>query len=258
MKVLNGEQNRMAFNWACPFCGHRQTVTDQKVSSGTINFYINASVYGQFGLSATAIGCSNPDCKKVEVRVFVAKEKAMNHDLDPKQVIYSTRLIPESMAKPQPDCIPAPLREDYVEACKIRDLSPKASATLSRRCLQGMIRDFCGIRKGTLFDEISELRELVNNDKAPSGVSLDSVEAIDHVRSVGNIGAHMEKDINHIVPVDPEEAQLLIDLIESLFEEWYVAREKRVNRFSGIKALAESKKQLISEMRVKPADGPQV
>ena len=30
-------------------------------------------------------------------------------------------------------------------------------------------------------------------------------QAIDAVRSIGNIGAHMEKDINLIVDVDPEE-----------------------------------------------------
>jgi len=33
-------------------------------------------------------------------------------------------------------------------------------------------------------------------------------EAIDAVRKLGNIGAHMEKDINVIVDVDPEEAEL--------------------------------------------------
>lgn len=246
----------MPFNWTCPFCGHHQTVTDQKTCARSVNFYVGENIYGHFGLSATATGCSNPECKKVEVIVYVAKEKSTSSDLDPKQIIYRARLIPESMAKPQPDCIPIALREDYAEACKIRDRSPKASATLSRRCLQGMIRDFCGIRKGTLFEEISELRELIAKDKAPSGVSIDSVEAIDHVRGVGNIGAHMEKDINHIVPVDPEEAQLLIELIESLFEEWYIAREKRANRFSGIKSLAESKKKLIADMRSSATEEP--
>ncbi|MCW3784262.1 DUF4145 domain-containing protein [Defluviimonas salinarum] len=170
--------------------------------------------------------------------------------------LFSGRLFPESIAKPQPDYIPVALREDYVEACRIRDLSPKASATLSRRCLQGMIRDFCGVKKDTLLAEITTLKELVKTDKAPSGVSLDSVEAIDHVRGVGNIGAHMEKDINHIVPVDPQEAQLLIELIESLFEEWYVAREKRAARFSGIKALAESKKKLIAELKAPQTESP--
>ena len=36
------------------------------------------------------------------------------------------------------------------------------------------------------------------------------------VRKVGNIGAHMEKDINVIVDVDPDEAQHLIGLITFL------------------------------------------
>jgi hypothetical protein len=111
-----------------------------------------------------------------------------------------------------------------------------------------------GSIKQLFFEEITELRSLIDHDKAPTGVSLESVDAIDHVRSVGNIGPHMEKNIDHIVPVDPEEAQLLIELTESLFEEWYVAREKRKNRFAGIKALAESKKKLIRDLRTGPKD----
>lgn len=53
-------------------------------------------------------------------------------------------LIPPSGAKAFPDFVPAAIRADYEEACLIVDLSPKASATLSRRALQGMIRDFWG------------------------------------------------------------------------------------------------------------------
>lgn len=128
-----------------------------------------------------------------------------------------------------------------MEACRIRELSPKASATLSRRCLQGMIRDFCGIKKGRLIDEINELKRRVDEDRAPKGVSDDSVEAVDAVRKIGNIGAHMEKDINLIIDVDPEEAQVLVELIETLFDEWYVEREKRKNRFAKIGAIAAAK-----------------
>ena len=51
----------------------------------------------------------------------------------------------------------------------------------------------------------------------------------------------MEKDINIIVDVEPEEAQLLIELVELLFEEWYIARHKRQNHLSKIKELAEDK-----------------
>jgi hypothetical protein len=119
------------------------------------------------------------------------------------------RLLPQSNAIPQPDYIPTPLVEDYYEACAIRELSAKASATLARRCLQGMIRDFCKIAKNTLDAEIKELRTRVEQDKAPPGVTPESVEAIDQVRSIGNIGAHMEKDINLIIEVDPGEAEAL-------------------------------------------------
>jgi hypothetical protein len=37
---------------------------------------------------------------------------------------------------PVPDSVPAPIAEDYIEACNVLPISPKASAALSRRCLQ--------------------------------------------------------------------------------------------------------------------------
>jgi hypothetical protein len=74
------------------------------------------------------------------------------------------------------------------------------------------------------------------------GVTAESVEAIDHVRGLGNIGAHMEKDINIIIEIDPGEAQSLIELIELLFEEWYVAREERHRRLSRLKHISAEKK----------------
>jgi len=156
-------------------------------------------------------------------------------------------VLPEGSAKPQPDYIPAPLVEDYVEACLIREMSPKAAATLARRCIQGMIRDFCKITKSRLVDEINALRDAVNLGNGPAGVTIETVEAIDHVRSIGNIGAHMEKDINLIVPVDSGEAQALIELIEMLFEEWYVARHTRQQKLAEISKIGTEKKQLIAD-----------
>lgn len=51
----------------------------------------------------------------------------------------------------------------------------------------------------------------------------------------------MEKDINLIIDVDPREARLLIELIEQLFEEWYVRREQRKDRIAKVTALANVK-----------------
>ena len=78
--------------------------------------------------------------------------------------------------------------------------SPKASATMSRWCcLQGMIRDFHQITRRTLKQEIDALEEIVDSEV---------LAAIDSVREIGNIGAHMESDVNLIVDVEPEEGSL--------------------------------------------------
>jgi hypothetical protein len=96
-----------------------------------------------------------------------------------------------------------------------------------------MIRDFWKISGSTLFIEIGKIKDLID---------VDTWEAIDAVRSVGNIGAHMEKDINHIVEVDPNEAQMLIQLIETLIEDWYVHRFERQERKRKVIELASTKK----------------
>ena len=67
--------------------------------------------------------------------------------------------------------------------------------------------------------------------------------AIDHVRHVGNIGAHMEKDINLILDVEPDEAQALINLIELLFEEWYVAKHVREARLMKLGMVVDKKRE---------------
>lgn len=160
--------------------------------------------------------------------------------------LLSWNLRPESSAKPFPDFIPAPILVDYREACLIRDLSPKASATLSRRCLQGIIRDFWGVSKNRLVDEIAAIEQQVD----PL-----TWKAIDAVRSIGNIGAHMERDINVIVDVDPKEAEVLINLIELLLKDWYIARHEREQRLQAVVEVADNKKKSKqSKKQVQPTD----
>jgi hypothetical protein len=235
-------------NWTCPHCDYPQVRTNANTHSVGVRKRVGNSEFGgdgDFGYITRAIACQNPECTKVSLELKLGKlDSSHPNEVRISTVIADWRLLPESSAKPQPDYIPEQLRNDYVEACRIRDLSPKASATLARRCLQGMIRDFCGISKGRLIDEIRELRKFVNGGTAPSGVTPESVDAIDNVRSIGNIGAHMEKDIGLIVDIDPDEAQLLIELIETLFADWYVERQKRAERFAKIAALKAEKDAL--------------
>lgn len=232
---------RPQMNWTCPFCNRDQVVTNPQRHVTTSQLLVGSNRYESCGYTIAAIACANPECQDVTVKLFFGRgyRDSGNYRLYAEAEHYSLR--PASSAKPQSDCVPEQLAADYYEACAIRDLSPKASATLSRRVLQGMIRNFCGISKGRLVDEIDELKKRADAGTAPPGVALETIDAMHHVRSLGNIGAHMEKDINVVVDVDPGEAQQLIELIEMLFKDWYVARDNRQKRLEALKSTAEQK-----------------
>lgn len=233
----------MSFKWICPYCSMTQTVVRNQTDRTVSSIGIEGGAEGSIGIETSSIGCSNPDCLKTTVNATIGEVTYTNgYRLTGNGIILKQRLLPQGTAKPQPDYIPRALVDDYYEACLIRELSPKASATLIRRCLQGMIRDFAGIKKGKLIDEIKALRASVEDGSADRSITPETVDAIDHVRDVGNIGAHMEKDINLIIDVDPGEAQALIELVELLFEEWYVARNTRQKRLERIALIAEAKK----------------
>lgn len=60
----------------------------------------------------------------------------------------------------------------------------------------------------------------------------------------------MEKNVDLIVEIEPGEAQVLIELVELLFEEWYVEREKRTKRLAEIKALSAQKASRLAELKL--------
>jgi hypothetical protein len=51
----------------------------------------------------------------------------------------------------------------------------------------------------------------------------------------------MEKDINLIIEVEPQEASLLINLIELLIKEWYIQRHEREVQLNAIIELSKGK-----------------
>jgi hypothetical protein len=186
-----------------------------------------------FGISYLYIRCPNTDCLSYELTVshVPAVYNARGSDTY-GEPLSSWRFFPRSKAQVFPVYVPAQLRHDYEEASLISELSPKASATLSRRCLQGILRDFWKVKPGKLANEIGQIK-----DKCDS-LTWDAIEA---VRKVGNIGAHMEEDVNVIVDVDSGEAQLLIELIEIVVKDWYIAAAERRKRLEAVAALAKAK-----------------
>ncbi len=222
------------FNWTCPHCERAVTISGGRCSSDAHTLYIENSI-GCRTLTTLFIVCPNPDCRKFTLTAALHESVPSPHGrarLVGK--LQEWPLVPSSASKHFPDYVPQAIRNDYEEACLIRDPSPKAAATLSRRCLQGILRDFWKVKPGRLVDEIEQIKDRVDP------VTWDAIEA---VRKLGNIGAHMEKDIDVIVDVDPNEASLLIGLVETLLKEWYVAREERKARMSLVIAAAANKNQ---------------
>lgn len=224
----------------CPYCQHDFIPTMANIDTGRLFFKtIDHSGFLKV-LRVNHIVCPNEECKKTIIDLdiyycttpFELDWEVARHRQFITQQVFGRRILPEGISRKYPDYIPQQLRDDYEEACKIVELSPKASATLARRCLQGMIRDFHGICKKRLVDEINALE---------GEIDPALWDAIDAVRNIGNIGAHMEKDVNIIVDIDPDEARQLIGLIEMLFDEWYVQREERSKRLKAIKALGDQK-----------------
>ena len=95
-----------------------------------------------------------------------------------------------------------------------------------------MIRDFWDIKESNLAKAIEKLE---------GKIPVPQWKVIDGVRRIGNIGAHMEKDINLIVDIEPDEAQKLIKLIEHLLEQWYINRHDQEQLYADIIGIDESK-----------------
>jgi Domain of unknown function (DUF4145) len=220
-------------SWRCPYCQQIATLLDENRSTDT-HYFEKGNKDGSLALRTWVVVCPNTACREYTLSgaLFKADYQGVNLKAVGAALLHWT-LKPQSSARPFPDYIPEVIRKDYEEACLIRDLSPKASATLSRRCLQGIIRDFWGIAKARLKDEVDALQGKVD---APTW------QAIDAVRSIGNIGAHMERDINLIVEVEPDEAAMLIGLLEVLMEEWYIRKHERDEHMQKIIAAAAAKK----------------
>jgi hypothetical protein len=224
----------LPYLWTCPFCDRNATIDAHSIRQFGAQLSIDTA-HGYRHLAGQFIVCPNPNCREftLDATLYEVEAKEYPTQWDVGNAQQTWKLIPASRAKPFPNYIPPQILQDYREACLIVDLSPKASATLSRRCLQGMIRNFWGITdKPNLKQEIDELKGRVDGEMW---------KAIDAIRKVGKIGAHMEKDVDLIVDVEPHEAEKLIGLIELLLKEWYVAKHEREEAFKELAEIGEEK-----------------
>jgi hypothetical protein len=123
------------------------------------------------------------------------------------------------------------LAQDYVEACQCLEVSPKASAALSRRCLQQILRENESIPLLGKYPDnqlTDEIKYVIGLNK----LSLRLAGKLDHVRHVGNFAAHPTKDASTgaIVDVEEGEAEYNLEVLEDLFDAYFVEPQRDAQR----------------------------
>jgi hypothetical protein len=160
-----------------------------------------------------------PECGGLIITI-----EPQHHSFGVSQLGNEYTVWPLRSARSIPQNVPANIKGDYEEAALVLNLSPKASAALSRRCLQIVLREEGKAAQHDLSDQIEAVIP-----KLPSYIS----DSIDAVRNIGNFAAHpiKSKTSGEIIDVEPGEAEWNLDVLDMLFDFYYVqpatARDKK-------------------------------
>jgi Domain of unknown function (DUF4145) len=134
--------------------------------------------------------------------------------------------------------VPASIVADYNQAAIVLPYSPKASAALSRRCLQAVLRQAGYTQKDLAVQIDAVLKETDARKALPTGVH----NMLDAIRNFGNFSAHPITDQTtlQIIDVEDHEAEYCLDILDALFDHYYVrpadAKRKRAALDAKLKA----------------------
>ena len=163
-----------------------------------------------------------PECHKPSIKLL-NKTSTGVPVVDALSELFSTAqwVFPRSRVRKNiPDEVPDDLRRDYFEANDVLLISPRSSATLSRRIMESILRQQ-GYSQNKLIDQIEAVRnESVPDKKLPTAL----LRMIDAVRLFGNFSAHSMTSMKtlQIIDVESGEADVCLYVIEGMFEHYYV------------------------------------
>ena len=166
-----------------------------------------------------------PECDNFVVLLNIGKYRWVDDKGELSGIQQEIILYPKSAFRVTDSAVPQEYQNAFNEANSVLPFSPKASAALSRRLLQQVIRDKYGIDKRDLSKQIDEFLKLPNLPSELSG-------AVDAIRQVGNFAAHPLKYTNtgEIVEVENGEADWILDVLEQLLDYAFVQPAKLQTR----------------------------
>lgn len=205
----------------CPHC--LDSIHQSWINTGNFSTDPDGSLWGMQHMKC-------PACNKTIAQLLNSKSGLM---------ISSRIVLPKAPARvPTPPEVPQDFGDDYREACLVLADSAKASAALSRRCLQHLLRDRAGAKASNLDNEIQQILDL-------KALPTHLADALDAVRVIGNFAAHpiKSKSSGEVVDVEAGEAEWLLDTLEGLFDFYFVQPAQLQKKKDAInKKLAEAGK----------------
>lgn len=184
------------------------------------------------GISVDVYSSQCPSCGKPIVAMKVGQ---IGEEYGPDQLVY-----PSNIFRFLPPEVPEHIKEDFLEATAVLTISQKASAALSRRCLQNVLLDQGVPPNETLSRQI---------DWAMRSLPGYLAENIDYIRNVGNFAAHPIKNTHtgEIVEVEEGEAEFNLDVLEELFDHYYV----KPTRAKSLRNKIDTKLQVAGKLPMK-------
>lgn len=190
----------------CPQCSTE--FNDQK-SNMT---YLGEDIDGDWFIKQFV--CPNPECKRLIL--FLEVGRSGIHCWGLGQANKSTLIHPKGFNTPQlPPEVPPASSEQFYEACSVLPYSPRASAALSRMCLQNLLRQVAGVQPGKLKDE---LQQIIESGKLSSTI----VQSIHDLYSNSSFLNSENQDCSILHPADQVEASLYINVLYQLFEYYFL------------------------------------
>ena len=171
-----------------------------------------------------------PACKQDVLHLYRFGTYNMTGPLE-----YSAQIFPQGSNRgPVPKDVPPEVASDYDEAALVLPLSAKASAALSRRCLQAVLRK-AGYSQYDLAKQVDTVLAETDARKAlPSGPH----GMLDAIRNFGNFSAHVITDQTtlQIIDVEEHEAEYCLDILDALFDHYYVKPEEAKRKRAALDA----------------------
>ena len=164
--------------------------------------------------SKTSLGIESTYCPECQKPIFRLIKFLRGLPPEKEHVI----VYPQGVApRPVPPEVDKKFTGDFEEACRVLPHSQKASAALSRRCLQNLLREKAGVKPGGLA---SEIQEAIAINRYPTNIE----QSLDAVRNIGNLAAHPVKDqhTGEVLDVESGEAEWTLDTLEELFDFYFV------------------------------------